>query len=233
MRTPKSISQNLSTVAVFAHCIVLLLMIGCRHKQDIYLNQKPLPNPPTDWGIVTVYDSIAINVTDTLNDNQSYRLLNDAILPKGNLKNKKKLKNINITWSNMGGYLDNQELDKYFSTAEIAYFKSQAKNKLFVFDPSKLNNCVCISVKECLLIFDHKTSWHINWSYINWTYFAYKYGEGGLYNFSLPIFNQNYTKAIILTAGGGSSIRGKYLQVLFKKHEKWRIEDVIELSVVI
>ena len=66
-----------------------------------------------------------------------------------------------------------------------------------------------------------------------WNDFIDKYGLYGIHYFSIPIFNKEKTKAIIISGGEGSSrIGDKSLLIFYFKDGKWEIIKDISLEII-
>ena len=203
----------------------LISLLSCSEVSDKKFDKVIIPSPPTDFGLVIAYDSTVLKIGDTVKDKICYQIFKDAILPVGKFNSQDKIKILNITTANIIAYLNNKELSSYFTKDEIESFKLKSNNKsLFVFAPSQLNNSICISAADCIKIFKGKSSDS------GWRDFVNKYGRYGLHYFSIPIINDENTKAIIITGGDGSGHAGsKEIQVLNNIKGKWKIVGEISI----
>ena len=216
----------------FIHKIIACLLFGilislfsCSEVSDKKFGKIAIPSPPSDFGLVIAYDSTVLKISDTVKDETCYQILKEAILPIGEFNSKDKIKVLNITTGNIAEYLNNKELSSYFTKNEIELFKSKSNNKnIFVFDPHQLNNSICISAADLIKIFRGK-------SYdAGWVDFVSKYGRYGLHYFSIPIVNNENTKAIIITGGdGGGHTGSKEIRVLNNIKGKWKIVGEISI----
>ena len=216
---------------IYPVCSVLAtLFCGCKFPSATSKTSSPEilkpPPPPTDFGVVVAYDSIALNATDTIRDENCYTIMNDAILSKGKFGDSVKMKVLNITSANIKEDIKSVSLTEWFTKDEMEELQQRMSEKIYVLDPLLLHNCMAISLKEFLSTFKSK---HLD---EGWASFRNKFGKYGLHYFSLPLITNGGTKALLVKGGNGEShIGSRELIILTKVKDHWKIVKEITLGI--
>lgn len=189
------------------------------------LKQNNDPLRFIDFGVVTTDSLGAIQIKPLYKDKDVYQLLSDAILPQGKLSNLEKLKLINLTTADIRSKIEFQ-LTLYCDVQDSIDFFANLDTKTYCFDCSLLPNTVCFSsadIAQLFALYDEK----------GWANFRNKYGNYGLHYFSIPLFNSDRTKAIIIYGGMGSTKTGSTeLLLLEKARSKWTIYRTVTLGII-
>ena len=202
--------------------LIVVTITSCAEKQT----QKENIGPPKllNLGVVITDSLSAIQNKPLIQDRDIYQLLSDAILPQGQLSEKEKLKIINLTTADIINYIK-FPLTKYCDIQDSIIFFTNLDKETYSFDCTLLQNTVCISGTDIGLIFNLDNE-------ITWKDFRNKYGKYGIHYFSIPLFNIDKTKAIIVTGGAGSTKTGsKELLFLKKVKGKWTINQKVTLGI--
>ena len=204
------------------HCTDDPIRVTVTHEEK---EQAP-PPPPINFGVVTAFRDQAAGVKAVYVSDNVYQLLHDAITPGGQINDSEKLKLLNITTSDIRQYTKSvHSLSKYCSKQDSTDFFTNIDTARYVFDNTRLINIICIPVPEYLQIFNKGNCAD------NWGAFRNKYGKYGLHYWSIPLFNQSHTKALMITGGAGDCrIGSNELILLLKEKGKWRIKDEVTLE---
>ena len=202
--------------------IIVVTLISCAEKPK----QKENIGPPKliDLGVVIIDSLSAIQIKPLIKDKDVYQLLSDAILPQGRLSETEKLKLINLTTADITNNIK-FPLTNYCDIRDSINFFANLDKVTYSFDCSLLQNTVCISGNDIalLLTLDKENGWKD---------FRNEYGKYGVHYFSIPLFNLDKTKAIIIVGGAGSTKTGsKELLFLKKVKGKWTINQEVTLGI--
>jgi hypothetical protein len=175
---------------------------------------------------VVITDSLsAIQTKPLVKDKDVYQLLSDAIIPQGQLSDIEKLKLINLTTADIRSNIK-FPLTLYCDAHDSIDFFTNLDKRTYMFDCSLLTNTACISGADIAQIFGLDKE-------KGWTDFRNRYGKYGLHYFSIPLFNSNRTKAILITGGAGSTkTESKELLFLEKVRNKWTIYREVTLEII-